>query len=1019
MNFKTLAALGLILLLVPQQVSSNQKGTVEDRKKDQRLTGKAERKLRTVPWDLSAWQHTGKINLDSLKVQSQEKRVNLYFSPQLTHIPVRHEIIESIEQPVKSKLGRRFSDYTIQLYSRNQKVEEYIPNLYRHGALMIDTSRFTLKNSETPLIQKSYQNQYPSGLSGRHIAIWPGHGWYFEQKLDRWEWQRARLFQTVEDLFPYTIVRNYLAPMLENSGAYIFLPRERCTQRHEIIVDNDGSTGNSKLIINNGTHNWETRKTNGFAWQEVLLDGQNPFTMGSHLSVQAGGKQPATLTYAPEIPEDGEYGVYIAWAASDQNVENVSCQINYAGGTAIIQLNQKMGYGTWIYLGAYFFKEGVHPETASLIISSAHSGNGIITADAVRFGGGMGNIARGIQYDSVPLGIPLRDSLAIQTLNAPQTSGRPRYMEGARYFLQYSGMPDTLVYSFNQGNKDYNDDYMSRGEWVNYLMGAPNGPTGHLDEKGLGVPIDLSLAFHTDAGITPNDSVIGTLAIYSTRQNNGFFPEGQSRLASRDLSDIIQTQIVTDLRAKYNEQWTRRGLWDRQYSEAWRPNAPAMLLELLSHQNMADMKYGLDPRFQFDVSRAIYKGMLRFIRGAQAVVQPLPPASMQIEWIEGKRIRLRWQAVPDSIEPSATPQSYKVYCRSGDEGFDTGTETTNNYLKLELPEYGTIYSFKVTGLNDGGESFPGETLSVGLIENNNPEVLIVNGFDRISGPSWFNNGAKAGIDWWEDEGVPYGIDYSKTGNQYDYNPKAQWLDDDSPGWGASYANAEGFPIPGNSFDFTTAYGEAFLEAGRSYISISDEAFEALPQKKLLQYNTINLIFGEERGTASFNHSQQKEFRVFTPGLIRQMELVAQNQGNLLLSGAYIGTDMVENSDSLAIGFARKVLGYKWRTNQATIVGEVTATPQAELFLPPSIHFNTSRQAPLYTVEAPDAIEPAGENAYQLYRYSSNNSGAAVFFNGNHKAITFGFPLETITRQAELNTLINQILNIFEQHNNKP
>ena len=34
-----------------------------------------------------------------------------------------------------------------------------------------------------------------------------------------------------------------------------------------------------------------------------------------------------------------------------------------------------------------------------------------------------------------------------------------------------------------------------------------------------------------------------------------------------------------------------------------------MLLELLSHQNFADMRYGSDPRFKFLVSRAIYKGI--------------------------------------------------------------------------------------------------------------------------------------------------------------------------------------------------------------------------------------------------------------------------------------------------------------------------------------------------------------------------------------------------------------------------
>ena len=52
-----------------------------------------------------------------------------------------------------------------------------------------------------------------------------------------------------------------------------------------------------------------------------------------------------------------------------------------------------------------------------------------------------------------------------------------------------------------------------------------------------------------------------------------------------------------------------------------------MLLELLSHQNFADMKFGLDPTFRFTVSRAIYKGMLKYLSaryGCAYAVQPLP-----------------------------------------------------------------------------------------------------------------------------------------------------------------------------------------------------------------------------------------------------------------------------------------------------------------------------------------------------------------------------------------------------------
>ncbi len=40
---------------------------------------------------------------------------------------------------------------------------------------------------------------------------------------------------------------------------------------------------------------------------------------------------------------------------------------------------------------------------------------------------------------------------------------------------------------------------------------------------------------------------------------------------------------------------------------------PAVLLELLSHQNLADQKFGLDPRFRFQVSRSVYKGILKYL----------------------------------------------------------------------------------------------------------------------------------------------------------------------------------------------------------------------------------------------------------------------------------------------------------------------------------------------------------------------------------------------------------------------
>ena len=54
---------------------------------------------------------------------------------------------------------------------------------------------------------------------------------------------------------------------------------------------------------------------------------------------------------------------------------------------------------------------------------------GVVCADAVRFGGGMGNISRG-----------------------GSISGLPRYLEGARYAAQWAGMPYG-IYSPAEGQK--------------------------------------------------------------------------------------------------------------------------------------------------------------------------------------------------------------------------------------------------------------------------------------------------------------------------------------------------------------------------------------------------------------------------------------------------------------------------------------------------------------------------------------------------------------------------------------
>ena len=202
---------------------------------------------------------------------------------------------------------------------------------------------------------------------------------------------------------------------------------------------------------------------------------------------------------------------------------------------------KQWGGGTWIYLGNFKFTAHEQAHERIVLTNQSNKSGKIITADAIKIGGGMGNIARS----------PLESPYPIEA----ETSGYPRFTEAARYWLQWAGIPDS-IYSKSAFRNDYQDDIYARPQWVNYL------------KEQTHIPIDMAFAFHSDAGTTPDDSIIGTLGIYMSKSNDGIYTNRKSREIARDLTDMIQTQILSDVRKVYNPQWSRRGMWNQSYIEA-------------------------------------------------------------------------------------------------------------------------------------------------------------------------------------------------------------------------------------------------------------------------------------------------------------------------------------------------------------------------------------------------------------------------------------------------------------------
>ena len=945
--------------------------------------------------------------------------LRLTLSRALVDHPLRDQEIRDLYAIARETLPKKYAQYKkkLQLYADKKPIEYYKSRYYvaapdqkvvREHRKYAEAAR---EKIPAPLVRRlSSQNRPTKGLQNRHIALWQSHGWYYEQSLKRWEWQRARIFETVEDLYTQSYVVPFLVPMLENAGAVVMMPRERDWNVHEVIVDNDQTgTGYQEAGV------WENAPDSGFANPKAAyLQGENPFRMGTAREALTDSEGRSSACWIPKIPEAGEYGVYVSYQTVPNSTSAAQYEVRHEGGSTRFSVNQQMGGGTWIYLGRFPFRKGSHRDQG-VFLSNLGDGS-VVTCDAVKFGGGVGNIAR------KPLEVKEGD-FEVEA----ETSGYPRFTEGSRYWLQWAGFNDT-IYSRNRGATDYNDDYMSRGLWVNTLS---DGSVLKPGKQGYNVPLDLSFAFHTDAGTTLNDSIVGTLAIYTRLSNDDEkYPNGEDRSLGRDYTDIVQTQIVDDIRALYEPIWSRRQLWDRSYAESRMPEVPGMLLELLSHQNLADMRYGLDPTFRFTVSRAIYKGMLKFlawINSFEYTVQPLPVQEFEAHLgAEGQAV-LSWQPVRDPLEPTADATGYILYTRMDGGGFDNGVALERPEAEVPI-EKGHVYSFRVTATNAGGESFPSEILSVGVVDDDAPTVLVINNFDRVSAPVSFasRDSSYAGFDNRMDGGVPYIYDISYIGNQYEYRRWIPWMDDDSAGFGASESDYETKALAGNTFDYPYIHGKAWMAAGCNFVSASHAAVEKR-RIEMNVYTLADLVCGEQLTTqVGRAGAMPLRFQVFPEGLRTQIEDFTRVGGNILVSGAYVGSDLWEPVFGFEVDstlkatyfdpgkkFAQEVLHYRWMTNNAGITGDVKGVQNPLGFSGKSRYvFNTELNGDMYCVESPDGLNPAGDGAWTIFRYGENNISAGTAYSGPYKTVVLGFPVETLETQEQVDCLIGEVARFF-------
>jgi hypothetical protein len=358
-----------------------------------------------------------------------------------------------------------------------------------------------------------------------------------------------------------------------------------------------------------------------------------------------------------------------------------------------------------------------------------------------------------------------------------------------------------------------------------------------------------------------------------------------------------------------------------------------------------------------------------------------------------------------------------LYTRIDDNDFDNGVVVKSNKITVDI-KTGRIYSFKVTAINRGGESFPSEILSVSRANNDKPVVLIVNGFERISGPeSFVKSRIIAGFSTQKSIGVPYMNDISFIGEQYDFDRTKKWISDDNAGFGASDTIYETNVIAGNTFDFCYLHGTAIANAGYSFVSSSAAAVEKRNVRPS-DYKIINLILGKQKKSFIGNHKRVPEFATFPPNMQQWIIDYTNKGGNMFISGAYVGSDLHENafvkpSDRL---FVENTLRFRYGGVYTTGVNKIKAisSPYAHLQRSDLSFFNYMNKNN-YHIESADILEPLGAGAVGVFKYD-NNKSAGVAYVGKYRLCVFGFPFETIKYEKDRNKHMEGILNFLNGGN---
>ncbi len=647
----------------------------------------------------------------------------------------------------------------------------------------------------------------PGGaLSGVTVFATAGHGW--TAGTSAWYLQRGLTQGMIEDYGNIDQLNTFVA-YLFNAGATVVPFRPVGYQTREVVLDNDDSG-----VTYTGT--WSNNTTATQYYENKVVQSGVRYRWASTFTVES-----ATARYTPNIPATDFYPVY-CWTLDGDDRARQTYRIKHSGGTSSVVVDHRLVGKGWIWLGNYYLTAG----TSSYVeITNASPDSGVVVADAIRFGNGMGDVSRG----------------------SAGISGFPREEECMRYWAESELGNNAVGFSSTiwdvAGSSDGNDNVSVGAKW-----GREMNRTTYNNSRWR----RIYLEFHSNAF---NGTARGTVALVDDDWCGG--PTTNQYQYAQILGDTVEDDMVLmDGQFEYN--WYRRpNPYTSSYGAICSDNNgnefDATILEVAFHDNLSDASLMRDLRVRNAVARSSLHGMIEFLHGLSGSTVPLvflpePPENVRAVTNLNGTVSVSWTAPPSGVPNGNAATGYRIYRSTNGYGFDTGLSVGNvlTYALNDIPVGQTTY-IRVAATNAGGESMPSETIAVRRPASGRPAFLIVSGFDRLT----------------------------RMQNVVQY----------APGEG----NFERQILRrSNSFDYVVQHAEAMASNNATFDSCSRQAVEG-GSVALGNYQAVIWMLGEQTSTGSRTFSSTAQSllatyllgggRLFVSGTDIAFDLIAQGGGS--------------------------------------------------------------------------------------------------------------------------------------------